>query len=127
MNVVDSSAWLAYFANEPNADFFAGAIEDTDLLIVPAVCLYEVFKVVLREKDEDAALQAVTAMMQGTIVDLDAELALDAALLGHREKLAFADSILYAVARRNNALLWTQDEHFHGLPGVRYRPKLRPV
>ena len=55
MNLVDSSAWLAYFADEPEADFFAEAIEDTDLLVVPSVCIYEVSQVVLRERGEDAA------------------------------------------------------------------------
>ena len=37
MNVVDSSGWLEYFADEPNADFFAAAVENTEELIVP-VC-----------------------------------------------------------------------------------------
>ena len=123
MNVVDSSAWLAYFADEPNAEFFAPAIEDTELLIVPAICIYEVFKVVLREKGEDEALAAATAMMQGTVVDLDSELAMEAAFFGHKEKLALADSIIYTVAQKQSALLWTQDEHFQGRPDVRYRPK----
>lgn len=123
MNLVDSSAWLAYFAGEKNAGFFAAAIEDTELLIVPTVCLYEVFKVILRERGEDDAFQAVAAMHQGTIVDFTAELALEAATVGHEEKLAFADSIIYAVAKAHNAVIWTQDDHFAGKPGVRFRPK----
>jgi predicted nucleic acid-binding protein len=123
MNVVDSSAWLAYLADEANADFFAGAIEDKELLIVPVVCLYEVLKVVLREKGDDEALQALSAMQQGTIVDLDSDLAVEAAVIGHEEKLAFADSVIYAVARRHQATVWTQDEHFAGRDNVRYKPK----
>src|SRR5271166_1309533 len=103
MNVVDSSAWLAYFANEKNAGFFAEAIEDTELLVVPVICIYEVFKVVLREKGEDDALQAVSAMQQGAVINLDSYLALEAAWVGHEEKLAFADSVIYAVAKRNEA------------------------
>ena len=123
MNVVDSSAWLAYFAGEKNAGFFSEAIEDTELLIVPVICVYEVFKVVLREKGEDEALQVAGAMQQGTVVDLDSELALEAAWLGHDEKLAFADSIIYAVAKRHDATVWTQDEHFAGRKDVRYKSK----
>jgi predicted nucleic acid-binding protein len=123
MNVVDSSAWLAYFANEPGADFFAQAIEDVELLIVPSVCLYEVFKVILREKNEDQAFLAIAAMQQGKVVDLDADLAIEAAALGHEEKLALADSIIYAIAQRHTATLWTQDAHFSGKPGVRYFEK----
>lgn len=123
MNVVDSSAWLAYFADESTADFFSSAIEDTDSLVVPVVCLYEVFKVLLREKGEDEAFQAVAAMQQGHVVELDATLALEAAALGLTEQLAFADSIVFAVARMAGATLWTQDAHFSGKVGVQYRAK----
>jgi predicted nucleic acid-binding protein len=125
MNVVDSSAWLAYFAGEKNAEFFAEAIEDTELLVVPVICIYEVFKVVLREKGEDDALQAVSAMQQGAVVNLDSDLALEAAWIGHEEKLAFADSIIYAVAKRHEATVWTQDEHFYGKANVRYKAKAK--
>jgi predicted nucleic acid-binding protein len=123
MNLVDSSAWLAYFANESNADFFAEAIEDRDLLLVPTICLTEVFKVVLRERGENDALMAIAAMQEGTVVDLDRRLALEAAALGIEEGLALADSIILATARRFDATLWTQDEHFAGKPGVEFRKK----
>jgi predicted nucleic acid-binding protein len=123
MNVVDSSAWLAYFAGEKNAGFFSHAIEDTELLIVPIICLYEVFKIVMREKGEDEALQVISAMQRGTVVDLDSNLALEAACLGNENKLAFADSVIYAVATRHDAVIWTQVEHFAGRKNVRYKPK----
>jgi len=123
MNLVDSSAWLAYFANESSAEFFAKAIEDEDLLVVPSVCVYEVFKVVLRECGEDDAFSVAAAMQRGVVVDLDADLAMEAASVGIEEKLAFADSVIYAIARKHHATLWTQDAHFAGKPGVRFRPK----
>ena len=123
MNGVDSSAWLAYFANEPTADFFSQAIEDTELLIVPSVCLFEVFKVILREKGEDQAFLAVAAMQQGQVIDLDADLAIEAAALGHEEGLALADSIIYTISQRTSATLWTQDAHFSEKPGVQYIEK----
>ncbi len=123
MNLVDSSAWLAYLAQEKNAEFFSEAIEDSDLLIVPTVCLYEVFKVVLREQDEEIALQIVVSMQRGEVIDLTAELALEAAAIGHEEKLSFADSIIYTIAKQNNAVIWTQDEHFANKPNVQFRPK----
>jgi predicted nucleic acid-binding protein len=124
MNLVDSSAWLAYFADEPSAGFFAEAIEDSDLLLVPSVCVYEVFKVVLRERGEDDAFSAAAAMQQGVVVDLDADLAMEAASVGLEEGLAFADSVIYTIAKKHQATLWTQDAHFVGKPGVRYRPKV---
>ncbi|MBK8476803.1 MAG: type II toxin-antitoxin system VapC family toxin [Opitutaceae bacterium] len=120
MNVVDSSAWLAYFADELTANYFAPAIEDTAALVVPVVCLYEVSKIVRRERGEEAAFQIVAAMQQGLTIDLDANLALEAATLGLEEHLALADSIVYAVAKAYGATLWTQDTHFAGKPGVNY-------
>ena len=59
MNVVDSSGWLEYLADGPNADFFGKAIITTAELVVPTLSLYEVFKRVLQQRDEDNALQAV--------------------------------------------------------------------
>ena len=123
MNLVDSSVWLAYFADEPAADFFAEAVEDADLLLVPSVCIYEVFKVVLRERGENDAFSAAAAMQQGMVVDLDADLAMEAAAVGLEEGLAFADSVIYTVAKRHHATLWTQDPHFIGKSGVQYRAK----
>ena len=123
MNLVDSSAWLAYFAGERTAAYFAKAIEDEELLIVSSVCIYEVFKVVLRERGEDAAFTAVAAMERGMVVDLDGELAMEAAATGLEEGLAFADSVIYTVAKKYDAILWTQDVHFRGKPGVRFKAK----
>lgn len=121
-NVVDSSGWLEYLADSNRAGFFAPAIEDTDNLIVPVISIYEVFKKVFRERGEDAAIQVASMMQNGTVVDLDATLAMDAARL----PLPLADSIIYSTAIQNDATLWTQDEHFKDLPGVRYLNKSTP-
>jgi len=121
MNVVDSSAWLEYFANGPNASYFARSIEKTEELVVPTISLYEVFKRILQQRDEDSALQVIAVMQQGRIVDLDPSLTLTAARLSLDLKLPMADSIMLATARAFDAVLWTQDVDFKGLPRVRYR------
>jgi predicted nucleic acid-binding protein len=123
MNLVDSSAWLEYFADGPNADFFAAAIEDTGKLVVPTVCLLEVFKRVLQQRGESDALSVATQMQQGRVVELDASLALGAARLSFDLKLPLADSVILATARAHKATLWTQDADFEGLAGVKYRAK----
>lgn len=64
MNIVDSSGWLAYFADEPNAKHFITPLKDTASLVIPSVTIYEVFKVVLRETSENEALQAAVAMQK---------------------------------------------------------------
>jgi predicted nucleic acid-binding protein len=125
VNVVDSSAWLEYFANGPNAGAFASAIQATDELVVPSITLLEVFKRVYQQRGEGPALQAVALMQQGAVVDLDAPLALTAARISADGRLALADSVVLATARRFDATLWTQDADFEGLPGVRYRARKR--
>lgn len=123
MNVVDSSAWLEYFADGPNTDFFAEAIESTDELLVPTICILEVFKVVTRQRDSANALQAVALMQQGEVVDLDSSLAILAARLGLEHRLPLADGVVLATARSRNAIVWTQDEDFDGLENVRFKAK----
>jgi len=123
VNVVDSSAWLEYFAGGPNAEYFASAIEEIDALVVPTIVVYEVFRRVLQQRGEDAALQAAALLHQGKVVELDAALALQAARIGADKRLPLADSIVFATALQHDAILWTQDADFEGMPGVRYRPK----
>ncbi len=123
MNVVDSSGWLAYFAGDHNASQFSPIIQATDALIVPTICMYEVFKRLLAQRGEEAALQAIGVMSLGTSVALTQEIAINAAQLSSAHKLAMADSIILATARTNKATLWTQDADFDGIAGVRYIPK----
>lgn len=123
MNVVDSSGWLEYFANGPNADFFATPLLDRARLLVPTICVLEVFKRVLQQRDEQAALQAIALMHQGRLVDLDATLAVSAAKLGMQSKLPLADSVVLATARAHRAVVWTQDADFEGMEGVRFKKK----
>ena len=120
MNVVDSSGWLEYFADGPNATFFAPAIEATRELLVPTLSLYEVFKRVLQQRDEGQALQAVALMQQGQIVDLTAAIALSAAKASIEHRLPMADSIILVTAQTHGAAFWTQDVDFEGVEGVKY-------
>ncbi|HNC19749.1 MAG: type II toxin-antitoxin system VapC family toxin [Candidatus Accumulibacter sp.] len=123
MNLVDSCGWLEYFADGGKASFFAPAIEDMDRLIVPSLCLFEVFKRVLQQRSEQDALRAAAVMRQARVVDLNDSLALSADRLSVDCKLALADSIILCTARQHGATLWTQDAHFADLPDVRYVAK----
>ncbi len=123
MNVVDSCGWLEYFSNGPNAEKFAEPIQETANLIVPTLSMYEVFKVALREKGEDAALQAVAIMQQAKEVDLNSSLAIQAAKISFDLKMPMADAIILTTARVYQATVWTQDEDFAGISGVKYFDK----
>lgn len=123
MNVIDSSGWLEYFISGENASFFAPVIQDVANVIVPTVSIFEVFKRTLIEKGRTDALEAVAIMYDGKVVDLDREIALIAADLSFELKLPMADSIILATARSHDAILWTQDEHFKDIEGVKYKEK----
>jgi uncharacterized protein with PIN domain len=122
-NVVDSSAWLAYLADEPGANHFSAAIEDTGSLVVPTVCVAEVFKVIARQRGDGDALQAVALMQQARVIDLDPNLAVLAAKVSLDHKLPLADSIVYATASFVDGVVWTQDDDFDGLPDVKFYAK----
>ena len=120
MNLVDSSAWLAFFADTKNASKFQGAIEDIRRLLVPTIVIYEVSKVLLREQGEELAIVAQAHMQQGKILDLTTEIAVNSASISLEYRLPMADSIILASAGSYNATLWTQDDDFKGIPQVKY-------
>lgn len=123
MNLIDSSAWLEYFAAGPQASQVAAAIENVDKLLVPTIVLVEVTRRVMQQRDEDAALQVAAVLHQGQVVALDSGIALSAAHFGVTYKLPLADSIIYATAKQFDATIWTFDADFASLPGVKYFAK----
>ena len=123
MNLVDSSGWLEYLADGRNADFFNESLNDLERLIVPTICLYEVFKVILRERGENAALQATALMRQAKTVDLTPEISILAAKNSLALGIPMADSIIFTTAEQHDAVVWTQDSDFQKLENVKYVPK----
>ena len=125
MNLVDSSAWLEYFADGPNAGFFASAIEKARDLLVPTIVVFEVYRRVLQQRNERAALEAISVLQHGQLIELTASLAIAAARISHHEKLPMADGIILATARAQNATVWTQDSDFEEMDRVKYRAAKR--
>ena len=123
MNLVDSCGWLEYLADGPNAGFFAGPLEKQEKLLVPTICITEVFKRVLQQRGEDAALHAAALMQQGQVVDLNSTIAVEAARLGYKHAIPLADGIILATAYLYKASIWTQDADFKGLKDVKYKEK----
>ncbi|HLF74782.1 MAG TPA: type II toxin-antitoxin system VapC family toxin, partial [Anaerolineales bacterium] len=106
-----------------NSEFFAPVIRASAQLVIPTISLYEVYERIVLQRDEEEALSAIGWMTIGLVADLTMEIALTAADLSVEHKLPMADSIILATARTHNATLWTQDEHFKGMPEVRYVEK----
>jgi predicted nucleic acid-binding protein len=125
MNLLDSSGWIEYFVEGPNAERFASVLDETARLLVPTIVLQEVYRWVDREGGELAASRAMATMQTGTVMDLDTDLALASARLARQHRLPTADSIVYASAQSRGATVWTQDEDFRDLPDVRYFPKVK--
>jgi len=127
VNVVDSSGWVEYFGGGPNAGIFAPPIQDVGNAIVPSICIFEVFRWVVRNQSEEEAVEAAALMRQGLVVPLDDELAIEAAAFSIDSELPMADSIILATARAYGATLWTQDAHFRDVEGVKYVVKRRKM
>jgi predicted nucleic acid-binding protein len=127
MNIVDSSGWLEYLADGPNAGFFAKPIEGIKELLVPSISIYEVFKRVVQQKSENEALQVVALMQQGQVINLDPSIAIGAAHVSLQYQMPMADAIMLATARNHKAVLWTQDSHFKGVQNVNYKMAVQSV
>jgi len=123
VNLVDSSGWIEFLTDGPHAGTFTKPICDTGTLLVPTVCLLEVYKIIRRRRGLEAAVEVAAQMRKGQLVPLDEPLAIIAAELGLRHALPLADSVIHATAHRYRATLWTTDAHFKGLAHVRYFPK----
>lgn len=123
MNIVDSSGWLEFFVDGPNAQKFAVPLKDTKSLLVPSISIYEVFKVVLRERSEHEALQAAAVMQKGKVIDITSTVAMAAAKISLAHSIPMADSIILATARLHDATVWTQDIDFRGIDNVKYYGK----
>ncbi|MBN2102873.1 type II toxin-antitoxin system VapC family toxin [bacterium] len=123
MNLVDSSGWLEYLTDGKNSEIFSKPLNNKEELIVPSIILYEVFKVILREKDENTALQVVATMQQCKVIELTSEIAIQAAKLSFEKKLPMADSIILSTGYLYNAVIWTQNADFKNITGVKYLPK----
>lgn len=118
MIVIDSSGWMEFFAGSEAGKKLLPFMEKPQELVVPAITIYEVFKKILQQRDEEEALRAAGLMSAGEVVDLTRDLAIEAALISAEHKLPMADSIIYATAHMHDAEVWTLDAHFKGLPGV---------
>jgi toxin FitB len=123
MNIIDSSGWLEYFSDGPNASFFSRPLQKTGDLVVPTITIYEVFKAVLRQRNESDALQTAALMQQGSVVDLTTSISILAAKISIEQRLPMADSIILATAHAYGATIWTQDSDFKDIDGVQYIAK----
>ena len=123
MIIVDSCGWLEWFTNGNLADSYERYLVDQNNILMPTIVLYEVYKILKREAGEEKALLAAGYMKNSTVIPLDEELALAAADVALQERLAMADAIIVAAARKNNSKIITSDTDLRGHSSVTYIPK----
>jgi toxin FitB len=121
--VIDSSGWIEFFTDGPLADEYASRLRKLTAVVTPVIVIYEVYKRLKRELSEDDAVIAVSAMQRSQVVAIDQEIALTAADLSLEHRLAMADALVLATARKFKAELVTSDRDFEGVTGVTYLRK----
>jgi predicted nucleic acid-binding protein len=117
--LVDSSGWIEYFTDGPLADEFAPYLENLAEVVTPTIVIFEVYRVIRRQRSEEAATAAVAQMQKTSVVDLDQFLALSAADVSVGHGLDMADAIVYATARTKGVDMVTGDADFAGLSGAK--------
>jgi predicted nucleic acid-binding protein len=123
MILVDSSGWIDFFTDGGNAAKYGSYLEKPSEVLTPTIVLYEVYKLIKRERTEEEALLAAAQIQKTRIVPLSDSLALAAADVSLEFRLAMADSIVYATALAEDAELVTSDSDLRNLPGVTFLPK----
>jgi predicted nucleic acid-binding protein len=123
MIIVDSCGWLEWFTNGKLADSYERYLADQNNMLLPAIVLYEVYKILKREVGEEKALLACGYMKNSPVIPVDEVLALAAADIALQEKLAMADAIVLATAHLNNCTVITSDADLKNKPCVKYIAK----
>ncbi|MEY2790843.1 MAG: hypothetical protein RL295_1007 [Pseudomonadota bacterium] len=123
MNIVDASGWIEFFLAGANGPKFKPVIENTSELLVSSVNMYEVHRVLSRKLPVELRDMCLEVMRRAPVIELNDERAIAASELSLKHGLAMADAAMYAIALEHKAVLWTQDEDYQGLKGVKYFPK----
>lgn len=126
MNCVDSSGWIEFFLGSQAGLTFKPIIEQTALLIVPALSIYEVHRFLSHTTSAQRRDEYLDLMCRSAVADLTVKRAIAASEAAQKHGLAMADAVMYSIAREFNAIFWTQDIDYQGLPGVNYHPRPPP-
>jgi predicted nucleic acid-binding protein len=116
--VLDAFALLSHFKNEPGAQrmemLFEEAARSGQDLLVSVVNLGEVVYKTIRQFGLDRAKEILNDIQQLPIavIDVDQQLALDAAVIKGVHRISYADCIAAALAQRLGATLVTGDQGF---------------
>lgn len=126
MRLVDTSAWIEWLVEGPAYLALSTTMPSIENWLLPTIVQLEITKWVIRQRNPEKSIKVSSFAHNCIIAPLDSKIALFAAELCTKHKLATADAIIYATALGYGADLLTCDAHFEGLDGVIYIPKLAP-
>jgi predicted nucleic acid-binding protein len=82
MTLIDSSGWIEFFTEGPLARTYAHHLRELHDVVTPTVVLYEVYKVIKRQRGEEEALSHLEELRRlTTVTSADAGEAAPAAAL----------------------------------------------
>lgn len=119
--LIDSFGWIEYFGNGKLSNKYAKHIENCSpgFYFTPSIVIYEVFKKIRSEYEEDDAISAIMHIQNyTTIIDIDTTLAIKGAETSIQERLPMADALIKATANKLGAQIITSDPHFKELDNV---------
>jgi len=125
MRLVDTSAWIEWLIDSPAGKAVQAEVPRREDCLVPTIVQLELVKWLTRVMGEAKAEQVIAYTEKCVVVPLDTQLALAAAEICVKHKLATADAIIYATALEYGAELVTCDGHFKGLPRVIFVEKAK--
>jgi len=123
IRVLDSHGLLVFLEREPGFEkvksLFVAALEEDNNLLMTSVNFGEVYYIVLREFGEKKVneVEKIIQTLPIEIVDVDMQLAREAARFKAIKKISYADCFAAALAKLREGEIVTGDKEFKALEG----------
>ncbi len=106
--------WAVFTSKNPEfVNKLRSIFEGSKTALASSISLYEVYKLSIGQEDHTVAEIRVNSIKKEfTIVDVDPEIAEEAARISHRVKVPMADALIMATARKLRVPCATDDPHF---------------
>jgi toxin FitB len=106
--------WAVFTSKSPEVlKRLRSIFDDSKNAFASSITLYEVYKLTIGQEDRTVAeLRVNSIKKEFKIVDVDPEIAEEAARVSHRVKVPMADALIMATARKLRVPCATDDPHF---------------